>query len=167
MRHRSSEQTVCDRRILKAFYTQYVAVLLIMLVFSVGAFQRASKRAVQSAPHISVAAERPSIGGLEFDIEFDSSGALARSSDDLDAVAVVLREHDVRANITLPAPSAEDDAELVDVEGVMARLDAIRGYLDSRGVSESDTRFYLGGPDARVGKVTVRFEEVSHDNFPL
>jgi hypothetical protein len=167
MSNRSTEQTVCDRRILKAFYTQYVAVLLIMLVFSVGAFQRTSAQVVNVAPRVPVIAEHPSIGHLEFVVEFDSTGALVRTSDHLDAIAEVIKEHDVRAIVTLPVPNTTDESELVEVEKVMARLDALRGYLGSRGLSESDTRFYVGGPEARPGKVAVRFEEVAYDNLAL
>lgn len=167
MGNRSTEQTVCDRRILKAFYTQYVAVLLIMLVFSVGAFQRTSAQAATVAPLAPRIIEHPSIGQLEVVVEFDSAGGLVRTSDDLDAIAEVIKAHDVRAIITLAFPNGGDASELVEFENVMARLDAISSYLGSRGLSESDTRFYVGGPEARPGKVAVRFEEVTHDNLSL
>jgi hypothetical protein len=167
MGNRSSEQTGCDRRILKAFYTQYVAVLLIMLVFSVGAFQRTSALSIKPAPIVPVIVERPSIGSFDFTVEFDSAGSLVRTSDDLDAIADVIREHDVKAIVTLAVSNGEESGELREVEGAMARLDSIKGYLESRGVSESDARFYVGGPEARPGRVVVHFEEVSHDNLPL
>lgn len=162
-----TEHMVCDRRILKAFYTQYVAVLLIILVFSVGAFQRASAHAVTSAPRALVITEPPSIGRLEVEVEFDASGALTRNPTELEAIAEVIKEHDVRATVTLALPPQDEEAELFDVEVVLARIDSLRSYLVSRGLSESDFNIYLGGSDARPNKVTVEFEEVSRDNLPL
>jgi len=138
-----------------------------MLVFSVGAFQRTSAVVIKVVPRVPVITEPPSIGRLEFAVEFDSAGALMQTSDDLDAIAEVIREHDVRAIITLAVHNETDEGELVEVEKVMARLDAIRGYLGSRGLSESDTQMYVGGPEAQPGKVAVRFEEVMYDNLQL
>jgi hypothetical protein len=167
MPNRSTEQTVCDRRILKAFYTQYVAVLLIILVFSVGAFQRASAHTRTSVERSLVMIERPSVGSLELDVEFDSSGSVAGSAPELAAIVDVIKEHDLRARVTLATPIADEHTALREVEAVLARIEALRHYFSSRGLSESDVQLFVGGPEARSGKVSVQFEEVSHDNLPL
>lgn len=167
MRNRSTEHTVCDRRILKAFYTQYVAVLLIILVFSVGAFQRATAHAVTPSHRPPRVTDPALIGRLELEVEFSSSGTLARSSTELAAIADVVKAHDVRAVVTLASLVSDETSELRDVEISLARVDALRAYFGSQELSESDVLIVLGGADARPGKVTVTFEEVPHDNLPL
>lgn len=167
MRNRPNEQTVCDRRILKAFYTQYVAVLLIILVFCVGAFQRASAHASSAQPPTRLIVERPPIGRLELEVAFDSAGSLARNPVELEAVADVIKAHDVRAMVTLPSLTVDEHLDLRDVEVGLARLDALRGYFSALGIAESDVVLVIGGPEGRFGKVTVTFEEVPHDNLPL
>lgn len=167
MPNRSTEQTVCDRRILKAFYTQYVAVLLIILVFSVGAFQRASANTASPVGRPVVTTEAPSVGRLELEVAFDRTGALVGNSAELGAIVDVLKEHDLRARITLASPMEDEGTVLHEVEAVLAQVEALRSYFGSQGLSESDIQLFIGGAEARVGKVTVQFEEVSHDNLPL
>lgn len=167
MQNRSTEQTGCDRSILKAFYTQYVAVLLIILVFSVGAFQRASANTKTPVSVNPLLVTSPSIGGLDFEVDFNRPGDLARNSPELGAIVDVLKEHDLRARVTLPNPTGDDSSTLAEVEEVLIRIEALRSYFESRGLSESDVHLFVGGAEARPGKVTVQFEEVEHDNLPL
>jgi len=161
---RPTEYAVCDRRILKAFYTQYVAVLLIILVFSVGAFQRATLTSPPLAPRVPNA---ESIGSLNVFPDFDSLGALVGESAELKAIASLVREHDIRAIVTLSASIRDDNPELSEIERDLARLDALRGYFLSQGLSDAAFQFVLGAASAQEGEVTVQFEEHHHDNLPL
>jgi hypothetical protein len=157
----------CDRRILKAFYTQYVAVLLIILVFTIGAFQRASQDDVGAQRLTLAPREEPSIGGIEIAQYFTELGELGSNTAELEAVALVVRDHDVRASISLPMSIQRIDAPGPSVEESLARLAALEKFFEERGVTADSLELVLGGKDARGGKLVVRFEGGDHDNFPF
>lgn len=160
-------QIGCDRRILKAFYTQYVAVLLIMLVFTVGAFQRASQRDAVPTGAQTASLDKASIGGLEIAQIFDELGALGEDTAQLEAVASVIREHDVTASISIPVSMRKIDETQNTVEVAVAHLTALERFFAERGVGTGAVTFVLGGPEARDGRLVIRFEGEDHDNFPL
>jgi hypothetical protein len=167
MRPEAHVSTTCDRRILKAFYTQYVAVLLIMLVFTVGAFQRASLTEVRSSVVVPAATKAAPIGGLEIAQHFDELGQLGPDTAQLEAVALVIREHDVKASISLPVAMQKIDSPVPTVEQSLARLASIERFFRERGVGDDALELVMGGPAARPGALVVRFEGEDHDNFPL
>lgn len=93
-----------DRRILRAFYTQYVAVLLIVLVFFVAAFQAASSA---SAPQVSQAPAMPRaefFGDIILSDKIITDGIASTDERALRAIAEVLRNHDVGATVELTVP---------------------------------------------------------------
>ena len=157
----------CDRRILKAFYTQYVAVLLIILVFTVGAFQRSSQRDDRGARPAIVPQEAAPIGGIQIAQKFDELGQLGPDTAQLEAVALVIAEHDVTASIALPVNMQKIDASGTTVEQSLARVSALERFFAERGVGEESLELVVGGPDAREGMLVVRFAGEDHDNFPL
>jgi len=167
MRSETHASATCDRRILKAFYTQYVAVLLIILVFTIGAFQRASLTEDRSAIAVPVLKEVAPIGGLEIAQHFDELGQLGPDTAQLEAVAVVIREHDVKASISLPVGMQKLDSPLPTVEQSLARLSSLERFFKERGVGEDVLELVIGGAAARSGTLVVRFEGEDHDNFPL
>lgn len=145
----------CDRRILKAFYTQYVAVLLIVLTFSISAYQRASMQgtlpksvALLSAPSDVQLAEL-SIDGL-----FADDGQLRMDQPRLEAVASLLKNHDVNATLALAA-------ERVALSGtgheLVRKLHDIEQFMLARGVPREAfvLRVLLQGD--RTGNLTVTF----------
>ena len=91
----------CDRRILRAFYTQYVAVLLILLTFSIAAFQRATQTAPKAQGVILGVSPEEEIGTLSIHNLFLASGEISSDNTQLKAVAAVLQNHDVNAEIFL------------------------------------------------------------------
>lgn len=167
MRPEAQATTTCDRRILKAFYTQYVAVLLIILVFTVGAFQRASRNDDRSALPPMAPQEAPSIGGLKIAQDFNELGQLGADTAQLEAVALVIKEHDVRALISLPVSMQKIDSPLATVEQSLARIASLERFFAERGVGEDSLELVLGGPDASEGALSVSFEGEDHDNLPL
>jgi hypothetical protein len=167
MRSLGREYTGCDRRILKAFYTQYVAVLLIILVFTVGAFQRTTAASASVVSPTPVIAESPSIGGLELELTFDESGQLIGDTSHLQAVSTLLKEHDVRAIVTLSLHNGDGDRELTNVEDSLARLESLERFFEEQGHLEPAVSFVVGGPAARNGRVSIQFEGVHRDNLPL
>jgi hypothetical protein len=160
-------QIGCDRRILKAFYTQYVAVLLIMLVFTVGAFQRASQREVAPTSAQTAPLDKAQIGGLEIAQVFNELGALGGDTVQLEAVASVIREHDVTASISIPVNMKKIDVTQNTVEVAVAHLTSLERFFTERGVGAGSVEFVLGGPEARDGRLVIRCEGEDHDNFPL
>lgn len=167
MRQEGHATITCDRRILKAFYTQYVAVLLIILVFTVGAFQRASRTDYSRTLISPAPQEAPSIGGLKIAQHFNELGQLGADTSQLEAVAVVIREHDVRASISLPVSMQKIDSPLTTVEQSLARVAALERFFEERGVGADSLDLVLGGADATEGALTVTFEGEDHDNLPL
>jgi hypothetical protein len=167
MRQEAHGSGSCDRRILKAFYTQYVAVLLIILVFTVGAFQRASQRDESTARPAMAPKEEVSIGGLQIAQHFDDLGQLGSDTAQLEAVALVIAEHDVKASIALPVSMQKIDPLHATVEQSLARVSSLERFFAERGVGEDSLELVIGGPDAREGILVVKFEGEDHDNFPL
>jgi hypothetical protein len=154
----------CDRRILKAFYTQYVAVLLILLVFTVAAFQRAQAVGDFERPP-ERRMEEPSPFGLISLIGEDrdvSQRALLEGQ--LEAVATILREHDVRAVVNVPLQREGDDDKFREA---IDRLSLIEDLLREKEISAESLRLRIisASPGSRV--TTVDFEEVRDDKQPL
>jgi hypothetical protein len=167
MKSLGTEQVGCDRRILKAFYTQYVAVLLIILVFTVGAFQRTTGASASVIEPIPVKEELSPIGTLEIELIFDDAGQLIGDTSQLQAVSTLLEEHDVRAVVTVATHNKGHGTDLVAIEDSLARLESLEKFFLGQGLSEATVSFVLGGPEARIGRVAVHFEGVHHDNLPL
>ena len=167
MRQEAHASGSCDRRILKAFYTQYVAVLLIILVFTVGAFQRASQRDDSGARSAMAPKEAALIGGLQIAQHFDDLGQLKDDTTQLEAIALVIAEHDVRASIALPVSMQKIDSPDSTVERSLAQAASLERFFAERGIGEDSLELVIGGPDARKGMLVVTFEGEDHDNFPL
>lgn len=167
MKSLGAEHVGCDRRILKAFYTQYVAVLLIILVFTVGAFQRTTGMNASVVEPIPVIAASPSIGALEIELSFDDAGQLTGDTSQLHAVSTILKEHDVRAIVTVATHNRNQDDDVTNVEDSLARLGSMETFFSEQGHSEGAVSFVVGGPAARSGRVAIHFEGVHRDNLPL
>jgi hypothetical protein len=164
MRAEAQLSGTCDRRILKAFYTQYVAVLLIILVFTIGAFQRTSRSDGVSVQLAAVHKTVPPIGGLEIAQSFNELGQLGAHTEELDAVAVVLREHDVKASISLPVSMEKIQSSKITLEQSLERLATLETFFEERGVGQDSIELVLGGLEAREDKLVVRFEGEDCDN---
>lgn len=122
-----------DRRILRAFYTQYVAVLLIVLTFTVGAFQR-THAAVAPVPALRRAPLAAPIGVLLVEGTFTESGTVRGESSQLAAVAQLLRSHDVNAQVTIPVERIDFDTEASSFARMLRQVDGIREFFNSRSV---------------------------------
>lgn len=95
-----------DRRILKAFYTQYVAVLLIVLVVSVSAVSKAARQSGENPINYQAGADQSQIGSMDMrEMFLDDTSAQLRDGCGLEAVFELLRNHDVRATVTVYARS--------------------------------------------------------------
>lgn len=90
-----------DRRILRAFYTQYVAVLLIILVFFVAAFQTAISADTPRSREQMMTARSSAFGVVQLPEGLLTNGLDAGDRERLSALAEVLKTHDVTATVEL------------------------------------------------------------------
>ena len=126
--------TGLDRRILRAFYTQYIAVLLIVLVFFVAAFQRSQTDSpVETAYPELIAQESSVIRPLEIRA-FSDDGVILLNSHELDAIAEVLRSHDLRAEVAVFVKHYDFDATQGEVSGGLRRARLVEDFFRHRGV---------------------------------
>jgi hypothetical protein len=162
MRNGAAHKPGLDRRILKAFYTQYVAVLLIVLVFSIASFQRAVS-GPSTSPVATSASINPVIGSLRLSPLFDQNGEFAGAHAELVAVATLLREHDVRAVFTIARGS--EPGEVYD--DLLQRVSAVERLLEDLRVAPSSFRFVVASPNVDERGIRVDFEEVARDKLNL
>lgn len=131
-----------DRRVLRAFYTQYVAVLLIILVFFVAAFQVASIS--KAAPERDDALAKPNFFGdvtLSDTVVID--GLTPADERRLVAIGEVLRTHDVNVTVELRVPRmalAETDNGAIRAATLTERIDHL---LQAQGAPSSAVRYII------------------------
>lgn len=122
-----SRSATGDRRILRAFYTQYVAVLLILLVFCVGT---ASNEGPAPLSKLDVHVEQrtaPQLGVVVYEALFTSeTSAELKEGAELQAVIEMLRNHDIRATFTL---YADMQSSAPTLERAVARAYALKARL--------------------------------------
>jgi hypothetical protein len=150
----------CDRRILKAFYTQYVAVLLILLVFTVGAFQRSLPSALVARTSERHEREPAPFGSLT--LIGEGAGPQAHDSLDsqLDAVATILKEHDIRAVVSVRFREADSGNEQGSAIGeAVERLTLLEEIFREKQVASESLRLRIVGVGSRDDATTVDFEE--------
>jgi len=131
-----------DRRILRAFYTQYVAVLLIILVFFVAAFQAASGT---RAPleRGEMLAKPGFFGDVVLSDTVITDGLTPADERRLFAIGEVLRTHDVNVTIELGVPRMA----LVEMHNGAIRAAALTERIDHvlqrQGVPSSAVRYVI------------------------
>ncbi len=147
-----------DRRILRAFYTQYVAVLLIVLTFTIGAFQRAADAPrEQQLPLVKPFSQPAPIGGMVIPAVFTADGAVAVGNERLEAVVKVLEDHDLRALITVAVPRLDFDERSSSLRRTIRRLEALELFFADRTIPRTAVRFVARASTSSVEEVSVRF----------
>ena len=122
-----------DRRILRAFYTQYVAVLLLVLTFTVGAFQRAhSNRGSASAGLLSQKLSQS--GEVAIPCAFTEVGVVNRGCEPLMAVTRVLSMHDLSAEVFVATPRLDFDPHSSSFTRTMRRVEALEDHFEDHDV---------------------------------
>jgi hypothetical protein len=140
--------------------------LLILLVFTVGAFQRASKDAaatsVDPRPVVAkVPVGRILLGDLS-ELDQESKGRMQ-----LAAVATMLREHDLEATFVFSVAKAVSNADVSEVDDALEHIAVIERFFVSEGLPSSATRFIIREDEAKKGTVTVELVEVESDKLHL
>lgn len=147
-----------DRRILRAFYTQYVAVLLIVLTFTIGAFQRTAEAPdVQEQLIVRQMPQPSSIGGIAIPAVFTADGAVASGNERLEAVVKVLENHDLRAVITLTVPRLDFDERSSSLRRTLRRLETLERFFADQTIPASAVRIVARTATSSAEEVSVRF----------
>lgn len=128
-----------DRRILRAFYNQYVAVLLIILVFNIGlAVRPVSKQLPSAAPAIIEQVKGGNLAGeIVLSNLFTERGSLQiADKSDLLTIEEVLKNHDIRAVFKIYVPLKGRGGEEIkrDTDLGISRSIAIKRWLIERGL---------------------------------
>ena len=131
----------CDRRILKAFYTQYVAVLLIMLTFTIGAFQRASQSVLVATRESSAIPEAAPFGDLVVTGVFGVDGSVPKGQPQLTALDSVVRNHDVILTLGISVPRLSFEADSASVRRALRRIQALEQFFIREDVPLTALRF--------------------------
>lgn len=137
--------TGIDRRILRAFYTQYVAVLLIMLVFCVTAFHQPTR--TNEGEHSGVAGQSHNasedVVKLDMSTLFESDGSVRREHAELEAVAEMLRNHDLQVEFRFTVGAYMFSSGLGSLPSIARRVESIARFFDERQVSRELLRFVV------------------------
>jgi len=157
-----------DRRLLAAFYTQYVALLLILITYTVGLIAGAPI----TAPH--VATTRPvtqevtpspqrgatSLGVFNLSNIFLDDGRVAPENSELTAIAAVLRAHDVSAVVRVSVPRLGVPDENSSFRRALRRVESLETFFAEHRVPEQAFRVIIG-PSARSSRdIEVELQEV-------
>jgi hypothetical protein len=145
-----------DRRILRAFYTQYVAVLLILLVFCVGSVYKGaspnSNRTSSSNTGTAIASARyPEFFRAPDSAEINDAGGIQ-------AVSEVLKSHDLRGVFTIVAPLSGDVDKAVMAARLRARVLKTRMLQDR--VPEQAIKVVIVPSAKPLAEVAVVFESL-------
>lgn len=166
MRAQSIQQG-CDRRILKAFYTQYVAVLLILLVFCVGAFQRADTQAVA----VAIVPSKPKVASIPVGIislgEISEVEGESKGRAQLEAVASLIREHDVEATFVFSVGKVVSHDDASEVDDALERIGIIERFFTAQDIPLSAVRFIIRENEETKGTTTIELMEVTRDKLHL
>jgi hypothetical protein len=148
-----------DRRILRAFYTQYVALLLIVLTFTIGAFQRASDKLGAAEPAVTqqTPVSPASIGGVTIPKVFTADGSVVSGDERLEAVVKVLEEHDLRALVTLSVPRLDFDEQASSLRRTLRRLQALEEFFRERAIPQGAVRFTAKAFAGTSEELSIRF----------
>jgi hypothetical protein len=146
----------CDRRILKAFYTQYVAVLLIMLTFTIGAFQRATQAPMASPQAASSIEELAPFGEFVIAELFGVDGSVPQDNQKLLALASIVRNHDVAITLGLSLPRLSFEADSSSVRRALRRIQALENFFVREQVPLTAVRFIATNSTSPENDLSVK-----------
>ncbi len=159
----------CNRRILKAFYTQYVAVLLIVLVFTLGAFQRAThSEQAPPPPNAKATAGSPQIGAMTLSDVFSDDGSIVGDHVQLLALVAVLREHDLRIALVIPKTVSFRTESNQDIVASLKQIEALEAFFSAHAITDQSVRFVIRAPFTQEeDAIRVYFEEAPGESVVL
>lgn len=162
-----------DRRILSAFYTQYVALLLILITFMVGLRAGAplSPAVSDVAPPskvkwVAVAPkESASLGEFSIPNIILDDGRVAQENAELLAIVTILRTHDVSAVVRLSIPRLGVHDESSSYRRALRRIEALESFFVEQRVPITAFRIIAEQSSADVHEVRIELtgSSVSRD----
>ncbi len=145
-----------DKRILKAFYTQYISVLLIILVFTVGS--ASGTREKTSKQEATYQEEKVALGAISIPGGVDASGTLSPDAvSALEAVSKVLLNHDVTATVRVPVGSHHDSDGRSHIENALTHSHKFRAFLLERGVPVAAVKSVIARDTKETGVASISF----------
>ena len=159
-------QVVADRRILKAFYTQYVSVLLILLVFCVTAPYVTRSMPVPVNPPSTIPVHA-AFGSMKMKNPFSAEdNAVIQHTGELDAIAEVAINHDVRVELHVPVYSEGTLGRPKAFREGIQRAEALQDYLVKHRVIRSAVSVIVEDGASREDSLTAVFRsEGGHDEY--
>jgi hypothetical protein len=122
-----------DRKILRAFYTQYVAVLLIILVLIIGSSRGMLPRDLSATGAINYETTPNQFGSISvgrlFETEYSTK---ITDTSQLEAIAETLRNHDIRVKLFLSSSKLLDNQA-----SALERARAVRQWMLSQNLPSS------------------------------
>lgn len=146
-----------DKRILKAFYSQYVAVLLIILVISVASSQGAFKSRDRTKVPLEMQKHIASIGSVSMaSILSPDEQTSSEGQQELHALIRILQSHDVRAVVSVPVTVSNESQGAVIEKLLQAQ--ALRDHILKAQVPADAILIRVIPLDVVGSAVTVSFE---------
>jgi hypothetical protein len=152
------ELVSADRKLLKAFYTQYTAVLLIILTFTIGAFQRTIQAELPINP-APVWAPRATVGSLDISRVFTSEGGVDPYAPQLAAIAEVLTQHDLNVRVVMSVTDLGLKERSTNLRRARLRLESLRKFFVTKGVPESALVLATRLDESHADTIRVEFIE--------
>jgi hypothetical protein len=143
-----------NRSILKAFYTQYVSVLLIMLTFTVGAFQRTNETEV-SAPLPEWQPPR-TLATMEVSSMFASDGSIQDEDGTLGALAEIAKSHDIDIEATVRLRRFDLSEGSAAMRRGLLRAETLERYFEQHDVPKSALSVILAASPDKEEVVSFR-----------
>jgi hypothetical protein len=158
-----SRSATVDRRILRAFYTQYVAVLLILLVFCVGASSSGKPRPREQTQGLVAARSAIVLGTFEYnDIFSSASSAEIKEGPQLKSLIEILQNHDVRA--VLKVHASLDSHGVNESTRALERAHALRARLLDGRIPAEAMRILIAHSSSGSSELSIEFQSLEARN---
>lgn len=133
-----------DRRILRAFYTQYIAVLLIVLVFFVAAFQRSGARQTGMSPSVVHSLNHELALATPITLSpFREGVGVDTANSQLQAISELLRVHDIEATFVFGVTTSPEELQTPELSTISAHVDALERFFEEQRLPKGATRYLI------------------------
>lgn len=157
-----------DRRLLAAFYTQYVALLLILITYTVGLLAGApittqnvhEELPVKSESHHAPQHQAAMLGTFSVSNIFLDDGRVASENSELAAIATVLRAHDVSAVVRLSVPRLGVPNDSSSVRRALRRIESLEAFFADQHVPDQAFRILVEEGSLSTRDVEVNLQAV-------
>jgi hypothetical protein len=158
-----------DRRLLAAFYTQYVALLLILITYTVGLLAGAPLTdpispvdpSVEGSSHTALPPEPTLLGTFTLRNIFLDDGRVAFENPELAAIAAVLRSHDVSAVVSLSVPRLDVQSDSSSFRRALRRVESLESFFAEYRVPEDAFRVVVRQANQNARDIEIELQAVA------